>query len=401
MTTLSYQTSAEALAKMDVWKSRSLGAGVVGLLLCAIGWFLNPDQFFRSYLIGYMFWTGLSLGCMAVLMLQYLTGGAWGVMIRRVCEAGARTLPVAFLLFIPIALGVKNLYIWARPEVMASDPILQQKAAYLNIPGFLLRWVIYFAIWIFLTWRMTGWGRKQDEGGAEPWHTRLQRWAGPGVLIYGLTSTFAAIDWMMSLDPHWYSTIYGILFIGGQGLSTMALAIVVLVSLADTGPMNEAITPKHLHDLGKLMFAFVMLWAYFGFSQFIITWAANLPEEITWYMSRWRGGWQYIAIGLVVFHFALPFAILLSRRVKQNFHRIRMIAIFLLVMRLVDLYFLMGPQAHGTETSAVHLHWLDFVAPIGIGGIWLFAYFTQLKQRPLLPLHDPMLEEAIQHGRHH
>lgn len=399
-TTISPATPAETYAKIDAWKSRAIGAGAIGLAFCAAGYVMNPAQFFRSYLIAFMLWLGMALGSFALLNLQYLTGGHWGIVTRRLLEASARTIPLMVILFLPIGFGAGYLYEWSHADIVAKDPVLSQKIAYLNLPGFWMRAAIYFAIWILWTMMLTGWSRKMDSQ-TEPSYSKLQKIAGPGLLLYMATMSFATIDWMMSLDAHWFSTIYGILFVGQHGLSTFAFMIAMLIALSKVKPFSDILTPKHLHDLGKLMFAFTMLWAYFNFSQFLITWSANLPEEIGWYKRRTEGGWGYLAWFLILFQFALPFAILLSRRTKKNFARIRLIAYYIIAIRLVDLFFLRGPEVHGDAAVHLSVHWLDLAAPIGVGGVWLFMFFHQLKQAPLLPLGDPLLEEAMNHGRHH
>jgi len=298
--------------------------------------------------------------------------------------------------FLPLIFGIHSLYIWSRPEAVAADHLLQHKTAYLNVPFFLGRAALYFAIWLTLSYVFNKWSLAQDKTEAEPWLTRLQILSGPGLLLYGATVTFSSIDWVMSLEPRWYSTIYGILFIGGQGVSALAFVICVIVLISARAPMSELITDRHLRDLGTLLFAFIMLWAYFSFSQFLLTWAGNLPSEIPWYIRRMQGGWMWVGLCLVLFHFALPFLLLLSREFKKNPRWMGMVAGWVIVMRIVDLFWLSAPANAATGLS---VHWLDVAAPVGLGGIWVAAFFWQLKQRPLLPIHDPELEEALEHGR--
>jgi hypothetical protein len=375
---------------------RAALVGAAGLALCALGWFLNPDQFYRSYLAGFLLWNGVALGCLAIAFLHQLSGGAWGIVIRRILESATRTFPLTLILFLPLVFGIHSLYVWSRPEVVAADHVLQHKAAYLNVPFFLGRAALYFAIWLTVSYVFNKWSLKQDSEGAEPWHTKMQLLSGPGLLLYGATVTFSSIDWVMSLEPHWFSTIYGVLFIGGQGVSALSFVIAVIVLIATRPPMSEAITSKHLRDLGTLLFAFIMLWAYFSFSQFLLIWSGNLPAEIPWYLRRMQGGWMWVGLSLVLFHFTAPFLLLLSRDFKRNPKTLGAIAIWMLCMRFVDLLWLSAPGAIG---SGFHLHWLDIAAPVGLGGVWIAALFWQLKQRPLLPAHDPHLEEALEHGR--
>jgi hypothetical protein len=383
-------------------QQRSLIIGVVGIVLLLIGALLvaEPAQFFRSYLIGYIFWMGIALGCLAICMLQHLSGGAWGLVIRRLLESATRTLPLMALLFLPLILGAYKygLYPWAVAEKVSSSKLLQHKAEYyLNMPFFLGRAVFYFGVWIGLTYFLNKWSREQDASSDPQITRRLQVLSGPGLVLYGLTVTFASIDWVMSLEPEWFSTIFGILFMGGQGVSAMAFVIAMAVLLAKREPMSRVFAPNHFHDLGKLLLAFVMLWAYFNFSQFLIIWAGNLPEEIPWYLHRLRGGWQWFGLALVVFHFALPFLLLLSRDLKRSARKLVGIAVLVIVMRFVDLFWMIAPEfSHG----GFHIHWMDIIAPIGVGGLWLAAFMWQLKGRPLLPLRDPHLQDALEPAAH-
>ncbi len=382
--------------RLDRIQHRSLIAGGVGLGLCLGGAFLSPEQFFRSYLVAYLFWTGIALGSFAIVMLHHLTGGGWGFVIRRLLEAGTRTLPLMAVLFVPLLFGLPDLYVWARPAEVASDPILQHKSLYLNIPFFLIRTAGYFAIWIGVTYFLNKWSVEQDRT-AEPLLTRrLQVLSGPGLVLYGLTATFASIDWAMSLEPHWLSTIYGVMFIVGQVLATLALMIPMALLLADREPLSNVVSPAYLVDLGNFLLAFVMLWAYMAFSQYIVIWSGNLPEEIPWYLHRTTGGWQWIALFLIIFHFAVPFLLLLSRVTKRSVQMLSAVAAALIVARFVDLFWLVVPAFHHT---GVHIHWMDLVAPIGIGGIWMWFFIWQLKGRSLLPLHDPRLAGILGHAR--
>ena len=392
----SLATPPELIGDIDRWRQRALLIGVAGLALSAIGWLLDPAQFYRSYLLGFLLWNGLTLGCMAIAFLHQLTAGAWGLVIRRVLEASTRLFPLTLLFFIPLLFGIHSLYIWSNPAVVAADKTLQHKTAYLNVGFFLGRTALYFAIWIALSYFFNKWSLAQDRSGAEPWSLKMQILSGPGLLLYGATVTFSSIDWVMSLEPHWFSTIWGILFLGGQGVASLSFVIAVIVLLCSRPPMSEVITGRHLRDLGTLLFAFIMLWAYFNFSQFLLIWAGNLPEEIPYYLTRMNGTWMWIGLFLVVFHFAVPFLLLLSRDLKRNRKLIRNVALWVFCLRLVDLFWIAGPFF---DKGAFHIHWLDLTAPVGLGGLWIAAFFWQLKQRPLFPLHDPNLEEALEHGR--
>jgi hypothetical protein len=368
-------------------------AGAVGLVLCALGLLVDREQFFRSYLVGYMFWLGIALGSMALCMVHHMSGGAWGLVIRRIFEASSRTLPVLALLFIPIALGMHDLYPWTHADHVQHNEVLQHKSLYLNIPFFLARAMFYFAVWIVLARQLNRWSLEQDLGDVVRSTRRMQLLSGGGLVLYGLTITFASVDWVMSLNPHWYSTIFGFIFMGSQGLAALAFTIAVAVMLSRSEPMAHVYRADHFHDLGKLLLAFVMLWAYFNFSQYLIIYSGNLVEEIPYYVARTRGGWGIVALILVVFHFALPFALLLSRDLKRSGSRLMAVALGILVIRVVDLFFLVAPEF---ETQGFSIHWLDIAAPIGLGGLWLWLFLTQLRQRPLLPLRDPHLAEALE-----
>lgn len=388
--------------ELDQFQRRALIVGVIGVAVCALGAFFNLDQFFRSYLVGYVFWAGIALGCLAILMVQHMSGGAWGLVIRRLLEAATRTFPLLAVLFLPVAFGVRSIYIWAQP-IHANAPealkhALAHKAPYLNVPFFLGRAVFYFAAWILMAYFLNKWSLEQDRTKHRPITTKLQGLSAPGLVLYGLTVTFASIDWLMSLEPQWFSTIYGILVMGGQGLSAMAFIIAVAVLLMRYKPLSDVIKPSHMHDLGKLMLAFLMLWAYFSFSQFLIIWAGNLPEEIPWYVRRLQTSWKWVGLAIVVLQFALPFVLLLSRDLKRNARTLVVVAASIIVMRFVDLIWMTGPEFH---EGAFWIHWMDVVMPIGLGGLWLAFFVHQLKARPLLPIGDPEFEQVLPHSRGH
>ncbi len=383
-----------APASVGRLQQRALTVGILGLAVMMFGASASPAQFFRSYLVGYLFALGVTLGCLGLLMLQHLTGGHWGVVIRRPLESATRTLPVLAVLFVPLGFGLRQLYAWTGPM---EKPLSRFQMSYLTIPGFLTRAAIYFAIWILLMLLLNSWSLQQDAKPERALRRKLQMLSGPGIVLYVFTMTFAAVDWVMSLSPHWSSTIYGFLFVGGQAVSALALMIAVAVLLAQSEPMSGILQPRHLHDLGKLLLAFVMLWAYFAFSQLLIIWAGNLPEEIPFYMKRLRGGWGALGVLILLFHFALPFFLLLSRDLKRSARLLPRLAIAVIFMRLVDLFWMTAPEF---SPDAFRVHWMDVAAPAGIGGIWLAYFAWQLKGRPLLPLGDPELAEAIEHGEH-
>jgi hypothetical protein len=384
--------------------ARSLLIGAIGLAASAVGYFMAPDVFWQSYLIAYVFWLGITLGSLAVLMIQHLSGGAWGLVARRILEASTRTLPLMVVLFLPLASKVPDLYAWAKPAAEMSPEVAEAvhlKGAYLNTPFFYARAALFFLVWGALIFFLNKWSREQDEHDAVPTGPADRRFrvlSGPGLVLYVVTVTFMSVDWIMSLDPHWYSTIFGILTMGGQGLATMAFTIVVLSALVKFSPMDRVIDAEKIHDISKLMFAFVLLWAYFSVSQLLIIWSANLPEEIPFDLERLHGVWAPVSIALLLLQFALPFMLLLSRNLKRNPAAVKKVAIIILIMRVVDITWTIGPVFRHEGSS---LHWLDFAVVIGMGfGLWLPLFWRNLAGRPLVPARDPYFKEAVAHGGH-
>ena len=395
---LDFNVSTELREDLKRWRMRALVVGVVGLLGCVASVAMdgNPNQFYHSYLWSYLFVLALGCGPLAWLMLQYITGGSWGVVIQRTAEAAARTLPALAVMFLPIVVGMRNLYGWTHAEIVKADPDLIHKSPYLNTNFYLIRAAIYLGGWCLLSLAFNRWSKKEDAEGHAAVHGKMARLAPPGLIFWCLSITFMSIDWVMSITPHWFSTMYGLLFIAGQGLTAMAFLITMMVILSARKPMSDVLTARHLHDLGKFLLALVMVWAYFSFSQFLIIWAGNLPEEIPWYMARLHGGWQFVALALVFCHFALPFALLLSRDLKRNFKLLRRIAVFVLCIRLVDLFWVVTPSFYADQ---FHVSLSDIAAPLGLIGVWSAVFLTQLGKRPLMPINDPNLEEALEHGR--
>jgi hypothetical protein len=402
-------TYTPPVADLDGRRSRALIAGLVGLAVCALGFVIDRDHFFRAWLIASLMALGIALGSMALMMVQHLSGGTWGV-FRRVFEASSRTIPFLAIMFIPVILGMGSLYVWTHEDHVQVDEVLRHKAVYLNTPFFIIRAVVYFIVWSGLSWVLNRLSARQDTGDVSV-NLTIQRWSGAGLVLYALTVTFAGVDWIMSLNPHWYSTLFGFLMMGGQGLAALAFTIIVSSVLVKREPMAALLRPHHFHDLGKLMLAFVMLWAYFNFSQFLLTYAANLIEEIPYMITRMRHGWQYLAIFLIVFHFALPFLLLLSRRLKRTPERLVIVAAWILFVRYTDLYMMVTPEfaasgenlhlLAGEQESHFFVHWLDLAAPLAVGGLWLWMFFTQLRQRPLLAVGDPYLRESLASGGGH
>jgi len=372
---------------------------VVAAGLCVVGYLVNPAQFFRSYLMAYMFWLGVVLGCLAILMVHYLVDGRWGLVIRRVLEAGTRLLPLMLVLFIPIIFAIPELYVWARPASEAQHELSALQQVYLRVPFFLGRAGVYFAVWLVLAFFLNRWSRQQEQAPeALVIRTRQRRLgllSGGGLVLYGFTMTFAAVDWLMSLEPQWFSTAYGLVVMTGQLLTAMAFAILTTAWLARDEPYASVASSELFHDLGNLLLAFVMLWAYIAFSQFLIIWSGDLPEENRWYLHRAHGGWNWVAVVLVVVHFALPFVLLLSRQITRQAQPLAMVAAGLFGIHLVDTFCLVVPAFFPGQ---LHVHWLDIVAPIAVGGLWLAAFLWQLQRRSLLPWYEPRLQEVMPHG---
>jgi len=380
---------------------RSLVVGVVFGVVAVILAVSQPQQFYRAYLLGFMLWLGVALGSMAILMIRHLTGGGWGMVIRRILGAAMRTVPLLAALFIPVIIGMKHLYIWARPLSEVTDKHLHDHLVditktYLTTSGFIYRAIFYFAIWNLLSFLLTKWSKETDKPGAPDPTGKFRTVAGPGLILYGFTISFAAIDWVMSLDPSWISTIFGLVILIGQVLSAMCFAVVVERILFNYKPMSEMLKPDFVHDHGKWMITFIMVWAYFNFSQWLIIWAGNLPAEITFYMTRMHGGWGNVGLILVLFHFAIPFAILLSRPFKRDIRKLVWLAVWLLLMRYVDMFWIIEPNF--SKTLSVTL--ADIVVPIAIGGLWLAYFFYNLNALPLLPAYDPSAGEVLEPAHH-
>jgi hypothetical protein len=372
------------------------GAAVAGLALAGVGLALSGlDRFYEAYLVAYTFWLGVALGSLALLMVQHLSGGAWGVVIRRPLEAAAGTIPAMAVLFLPILPGMHTLYHWTHPEALA-DPVIAAKAAYLNTPFFLARAASYFLIWMAMSQLLLKWSREQDETGDPALARKIALLSGGGLVVYALTVTFAIVDWLMSVNPHWFSTMWGPLFMTGQGLAALAVAINVLVFLKGSAPLDRVLNASHFHDLGKLLFAFLMLWAYMSFSQFLIVYSANLVEEVPHYIVRSQGGYQYVTVVLILLHFVVPYAILLSRDVKRDTTRLRVVAAWLLLMRVVDYYWQVAPEFHEAMSPTL----LDVALPIAIGGVFFTLYAMRLGSHALVPVHDAGLEKALTHHVH-
>jgi len=383
---------------------------VVGGIFALVSiWFAisHPDEFYSAYLVGFMDWLGVALGSMAIIMIRHLTGGGWGVVIRRLQGAAMRTLPLLTVLFVPIMIAVwqGRMYPWAMPLEKISEPHIREHlekhkfilAGYLNLNGFWVRAAIYFLIWNVLSFLLTTWSREGDSAGARDNTDRFKAVSGPGLILLGGSLSFAAIDWVMSLDPSWISTIFGLVILIGGVLAAMCFAVVVARILYDYKPMSEMLKPDFVHDHGKWMLAFTMVWAYFNFSQWLIIWAGNLPAEITYYIRRINGGWGYVGLIIVIGHFAVPFAVLLSRPFKRDIRKLVWLAVWLLFMRWLDLLWIIEPNF----SSTLRITAADIVVSIAMGCLWMAYFFRNLGSLPLLPAYDPSAVEVLEPAHHH
>lgn len=404
---------APEIARVIYQRSLAVGIlfGVGSLILAVIPG--TRAQFFHSYLLGFMFWLGITLGSMAFLMIQHLTGGAWGMVIRRPMEAAIKVLPLMAVLVIPVLVGIPYLYSGDGPSnhgwfnAVPADGHLYQlatqymmrngSAQFLFLNGLIGRAVVYFLIWFLMAWTLVRWSNEQDSPPVQNLSPRFRRMAAPGLILYCFTITFAAIDWVMSLDPRWYSTIFGFIIIVGECLAAMCMMVIIETILSRAEPMASLLKPKEVHDHGKLMLTFIMLHAYFSFSQLLIIWAGNLPQESRFFLRRLNHGWGYVGLFLVLFHFSVPFALLLSRPFKRNPYRLVKLAAWLLFARFMDLFWYIEPAWHENLTW----NWgylVDIVVPVAIGGLWLAYFFHKLRQKPLLPEYDMHAQEFLDYA---
>ena len=377
------------------WEKPALIVGVLGLIVAAIGLFLEPTQFFRSYLYAFIVVIAAPVGSLALLAIHNLSGGAWGVVVRRYYEAGAKTMWFILLAFLPLIFGMHSLYEWTHADVVAADPILQWKQPYLNGMFWIIRGVVILVIWTLLAMTITRRGREVERTGDPKTALGVRRLSAATLLILSITLTFASVDWVMSTEPHWFSTMYGISFMISAFLMGHAFALIGATSNSGAPLVNRLAGPVHYRDLGNFMLAFVMLWAYTGFSQLLLIWYGNLREDIPWYIKRSQGGWLLVGAGLLIFHFFVPFFALLNRSVKENPSTLRKLAIYIVVMRLIDVFWYIAPAFHPT---GFFLSWIDIAAIAGLGGIWLMLYIRNLRDISLVPTRELFAQEALQHG---
>jgi hypothetical protein len=369
-----------------------LALALLGALVCGALGVANPKQFYFSWLVSFLFFLSLALGALFFVLIQYAAQGSWGIVLRRIGETLFATMPVLAALWLPVLLGLQDLYAWAVPGAAANDALLQWKAPFLNVPFFLARAVLYFGCWTVIALVYYRLSRRQDATGDHAVSARLRRMAGPAIIVLALTQTFASVDWIMSLTPHWYSTIFGVYFFAGSFVGFIALLSVVSVAMRQAGLLDTVISAEHLHDVGKFLFAFTAFWAYIAFSQFFLIWYANLPEETIWFKARLEGSWKAVSVLLIAGHFAVPFLYLMGRSVKRRGATLAAGGLWLLAMHFLDLYWQVMPTLH---PEGVRLSVLDAAAFVTIGGCVVAAAGWLLRRQALLPVRDPRLEESL------
>lgn len=365
--------------------------GLVGLLASAAGWFLNSSQFFHSYLTAFVFWTSIALGGLFFVMLHHLVDATWSVVIRKFGESLMMALPFMALFAIPVLLGARELFHWTDPELVATDELLQGKSGYLNFTFFLIRTIIYFIVWTILAYLLNKVSMSQDNSYSPEQTRKMRVISAPGMILFAFSITFASFDWLMSLDAHWYSTIFGVYVFSGSFLAMLSLVMFVIIRLQSNNVLTDYITKEHYHDLGKLMFAFTVFWGYMAFSQYFLIWYGNIPEETIWFLHRWGDGWEIISLTIVFGHFVVPFFVLFPQNTKRNKTVMTIMAIWLLLMHWVDIYWIVMPSHH----HGLHLSWIDPAAFIGIGGIFMYLFWKKFVSQPLVPVNDPKLQQSI------
>ncbi|MDH3889470.1 MAG: hypothetical protein OEV49_00160 [candidate division Zixibacteria bacterium] len=372
--------------------SVSLVIGLIGLAATSLGYFTDTKQFYHSYLVAFAFWVSIGLGGLFFTMLHHLVNAEWSTVLRRWSESVAATLPLMAVFAIPVLLGMGELYHWSHVEVVANDAILTQKAPYLNPTFFVIRSIGYFVIWSILALSLYRTSLKQDSGHSASLTQRFRRISAPGMILFALTLSFASFDWLMSLDAHWYSTIFGVYFFTGSLLAVLSFMVLIGIHLRRRSVLNEVVTIEHYHDLGKLLFGFIIFWAYMGFSQYMLIWYANIPEETIWFHHRWYSGWRWVSLLMIFGHFVLPFVVLITRASKRNLIVLGSMAVWVLLMRWVDLHWLVFPTLH---EHSPHLSWMDLTSIVGVGGIFVWYFWRKYSSHPVIPMGDPSLKNSM------
>ncbi len=385
------QTTYRITRVRPVLMAKGIG-GAVGLAFCLVAYLQDSKQFFFSYLTAFSFVLSMGLGGMFFTMLHHAVAAKWSVVLRRVSETLMSLVPWMFIFFLPILLfGIHDLYPWSHVEHVAHDSILQKKVAYLNVPFWIVRSLLYFLIWTLLARFFYKTSLAQDEAFDEKRAEKMTKWAPLGLILFAFTVTFASIDWIMSLDPHWFSTMFGVYFFAGSFMSGLAFILLVVLYFRYSGALTNVISSEHLHDLGKLMFAFMAFWAYVAFSQYMLIWYGNIPEETVWYLHRSHGSWGILFLFVGLFHFVLPFLILLPREIKRNPIVLWVMAPWLIVIHWVDLYWVVMPNLH---PHGIHFSWVDVAAYVALSGSFAGLFWWKMSKHAVIPIHDPNLKAS-------
>lgn len=380
------------LVEKGTFGSKSLIIGLLSLAVSIPMYFLDSGKFFFSYLTAFMFLVTLTWGALFSVLLGHLTNAKWNLIFRRISEVLALMFPVLAIMFIPIIFGAHDLYHWSHANVVVHDAILQKKSGYLNITFFSIRAMVYFAIWYFLSLKLYKLSLEQDKNPSVDVIMRMRKVSAPGMILFALSITFASFDWLMSLEPHWYSTIYGLYVFSGGVVFIYSFLVIFGQVLRKKDVLHDVITVEHYHDLGKLLFGFIIFWGYMGFSQYFLMWYANIPEETYWYYERWQGSWKIITMIIVFGHFVFPFVGLLTRSSKRSFKWMLFMAIWISVMHYIDLYWLAVPTFKDDGVSICYVYFTNL---IGLSGLYLWYFWNKLAKEPLLPIGDYRLKDSI------
>lgn len=396
-----FDSSRSAISR---YRGIAFGVAGLGLVGTVAGLFADPTHIYQSYLIAFLFWNGIAVGFLGLLLLHHMVGGEWGYTTRRFLESGAMVIPVMGVFSIPILMGTTHLFLWANPDNTKEsfDTILHAKSPYLNLPFFYARMAIYFLFWTVSAFLLNKWSKECDETGTPMFRTKARVLSGPGILLYALIFTFYAVDLVMSLEPHWISTIFPLLIMIGGALTALCITVLMMKAFEHVDPISSVINSERFHDFGNLILAFTCVWTYFSFSQYLISWSGNLPHEAGWYLKRTEHGWEIIAMSLMLFHFALPFFLLLQRAVTLRAEYLCGVVTLILVMRFLDVYWFVKPAFAGTEME--HFSWTDIATVVGLGGVFFSAFFVFLGTKSLLPVYQthhegaPVKSEVFNHG---
>lgn len=379
------------------WMLGAAIAGAVGLVLTFIGMAVSPQRALLAYLIAYVFWLGMAIGGVSLVMANHASGARWNVTVRRLGETAGATMPLFILLFIPLLIGARHVWFWVAPEPGTRElqELLAHKRPYLNLGFFTVRAAVYFAVWSLLAWFLRAWSLRQDETGDPAFTARARWWSPFGLVLFVLTFTFASFDWLMSLQPTWYSTIFGLYVCAGVFVASLAMLCLVITGVRSSpSPLAAVISIDQQHNAGKLLLAFIAFWAYMAFSQYMLIWVGNLPEELQWIVVRSRGVWRPVGILILLGHFVVPFFLLLSRDLKRSPPALAAVAAWVVVIHYIDLYWVVMPAANEAHLG---LHWTHLTSFVGVGGLSVAAALFLFRAAPPIPVRDPFLEDSLRY----